>query len=348
MKYDPRKAGALRGCVVLAGALVLASCGTTDARDDGLANARAPLLDEVADFPVKIGDPYEVDGVTYTPRDVASYDEVGYASWYGEEMAGGSTANGERFVPDGISAAHKTLPLPSYVEVTALDTGRTILLRVNDRGPFAKDRLIDLSAGAARQLGIVDQGVTGVRVRKVNPNEQERALLRSGRPVVERSETPDSLLTILRTKLAELPRPAAPARPARNVAHGPATPIDPITGPAGSRSAAPAPNATSDGRFIVEGAGAARPRPAAVENSVGNNEIGGLPGTYFVQIAAFASKARADALAEKAGATVMSGSSGGIWRVRYGPYADKAAANEGLDRARRGGYRDAAVLRAER
>ena len=113
-------------------------------------------------------------------------------------------ANGEAFIPSAFTAAHKTLPLPSYVEVTALDTGRTILVRINDRGPFANDRLIDLSAGAARQLGITGQGVTGVRVRKVNPPEQERAALRSGRSVAERIATPESLLRVLNMKLCQI------------------------------------------------------------------------------------------------------------------------------------------------
>src|SRR3546814_5799298 len=115
-----------------------------------------------------IGDPYKIGGVTYTPIDVADYDEVGYAGRYGDDLAGKPTANGEDFDPAAISAAHKTLPLPSYVEVTALDTGRTILVRVNDRGPMANDRLIDLSPAAADQLGLKD-GVTGVRVRRVHP-----------------------------------------------------------------------------------------------------------------------------------------------------------------------------------
>src|SRR3546814_13875405 len=83
------------------------------------------------------------------------------------------------------SDLHKTLPLPSYVEVTALDTGRTILVRVNDRGPMVTDRLIGLSRGAAEQLGIAD-GVTAVRVRRTNPPAAERRLLRAGEPVRER------------------------------------------------------------------------------------------------------------------------------------------------------------------
>src|SRR3546814_10196370 len=83
------------------------------------------------------------------------------------------TANGEKFRPDGITAAHKTLPLPSYVEVTSLQTGRTILVRVNDRGPFARGRIIDLSKGAAEQLGIRAAGTAPVRVRVVDPRSEE-------------------------------------------------------------------------------------------------------------------------------------------------------------------------------
>ena len=149
-------------------ALVLSGCGSFDSKREGgpAANpAPAATLAGVSDVPVKIGDPYTIGGVTYTPADLPDYDDVGYASWYGEELAGQPTANGETFDPAAISAAHKTLPLPSYVEVTALDTGRTILVRVNDRGPMAGDRLIDLSRGAAEQLDLIGKGVGEVRVR---------------------------------------------------------------------------------------------------------------------------------------------------------------------------------------
>lgn len=88
----------------------------------------------VSDTPVVLGQPYQVDGKTYTPGDDPTYDDAGYASWYGAELAGRKTANGEMFNPNGVSAAHRTLPLPSYVEVTNLDNGKTILVRVNDRG----------------------------------------------------------------------------------------------------------------------------------------------------------------------------------------------------------------------
>ena len=127
----------MRRFAVLFLALSLAACG-----------GRA-----VTDVPVKIGRPYTVRGVTYVPAPAPGYDALGYAGWYGGE-SGNVTARGERFRAKAISGAHTTLPLPSYVEVTALDTGRTILLRVNDRGPFVRGRIIDLSRGAAELLGI--------------------------------------------------------------------------------------------------------------------------------------------------------------------------------------------------
>ncbi|WP_321323764.1 septal ring lytic transglycosylase RlpA family protein [uncultured Parasphingorhabdus sp.] len=292
----------------------------------------------VSDFPQKIGDPYKVGGMTYTPEDVQNYDEVGYASWYGEELSGNPTANGEAFNPQGISAAHKTLPLPSYVEVTALETGRTILVRINDRGPFANDRLIDLSHGAAKQLGIDQVGVAGVRVRKVNPNEQERAVLRMGAPAAERIATPDSLLMILRKNLAKLPKPATPVRQA-------AVPVKPAPGQVAPGAVTPAPaTGNRDGRFIIEGAG----RPVGAQQSVGNNYVGDLVGAYFVQIAAFSSKARADTLAKKVGAKVMPDGTRSIWRVRYGPYSSEGDAQTGLAQAQQRGYSGARILRGDK
>lgn len=135
----------------------------------------------VSDVPVRIGPPYAVRGVTYTPAADPRYDMLGYATWYGHE-SGSQVANGERFRPDGITAAHRTLPLPSYVEVTALDTGRRILVRVNDRGPFGESaRIIDLSKGAAQLLGVRAAGKAAVRVRVVEPEERDRQALREGR-----------------------------------------------------------------------------------------------------------------------------------------------------------------------
>lgn len=155
----------------------------------------------VSDTPVRVGKPYQIRGVTYTPADDPSYDQVGYASWYGEE-SGRQTANGEKFRHGSVAAAHTTLPLPAYVEVTALDTGKTILVRINDRGPFFAGRIIDLSPAAAAQLGIRRQGVAPVRVRRVSPTEQERARLRNGREAALRVPPSAAALGELRGRMA--------------------------------------------------------------------------------------------------------------------------------------------------
>lgn len=143
----------------------------------------------VPDSPVKIGRPYQVRGRTYVPADNPDYDEVGLASWYGPGQ-GGRTANGETFRQNRVGAAHKTLPLPSYVEVTALATGRRIIVRVNDRGPFVDGRIIDLSRGAAEELGMLRAGTARVRVRRVYPGEKVKRALRKGEAAEPLSSVP--------------------------------------------------------------------------------------------------------------------------------------------------------------
>lgn len=109
--------------------------------------------------------PYTIRGVRYFPKDDPDYDETGLASWYGEPFHGRATATGEIFDMNRVSAAHKTLPLPATVEVTNLENGRVLTMRVNDRGPFVHGRIIDLSRRAAQLLGFEKQGVARVRVR---------------------------------------------------------------------------------------------------------------------------------------------------------------------------------------
>jgi rare lipoprotein A len=321
MKSIGRKTGLMAGAMLL-----LAGCGSFGGEREGgptASPAPAQAANGVSDTPVKIGDSYTVGGTTYTPADIADYDDVGYASWYGEELAGRPTANGETFDPAAISAAHKTLPLPSYVEVTALDTGRTILVRVNDRGPMVGDRLIDLSRGAAEQLGLTD-GLSGVRVRRTNPPAAERAQLRGGRAVPERIATPDSLLSILRTKLKAMPTPKALA----TVPPVDAQPAPPIA----SAKAKP-----GDDRLAVEKAKpAAKPAPTA-------KPAPSVAGKYVVQVGAFSSESRAEAAAKSVGGSVSK--AGNLWRVRIGPFASDADARAALGKAKANGFRDAVVQR---
>ena len=113
----------------------------------------------------QVGKPYEVAGLVYTPREDPAYDRVGSASWYGELFHGRRTANGEIYDMDRLSAAHPTLPLPVYARVTNLNNGRSIVVRINDRGPYASDRIIDLSRRSAEALGYRTQGTATVRVK---------------------------------------------------------------------------------------------------------------------------------------------------------------------------------------
>jgi rare lipoprotein A len=331
MRYAIKNLGAV------ASLALLVSCGGFNGNKDGggleTASTIAPVQDGVSDEPIKVGSPFTVGSVTYTPQDVQAYDEVGYASYYGAELNGRPTANGEVFLPQGATAAHKTLAMPTYVEVTALDTGRTILVRVNDRGPFANDRLIDLSEGAARQLGITSQGVSGVRVRKVNPPEQERAVLRQGMTAAERIDTPEPLLKVLRDKLAKQPKPSAVARGS--------IPVPVRTMPGRASPSRTDPVGSSDGRFIREGGNAPRtatPPPKSPRVAISE-------GDYVVQVAAFSSRSRADALALKLGASVAPSADANIFRVRYGPYATQAEAERSLASARQRGYPQAKLYR---
>ena len=162
-----------------------------------LAGCAGPSHRLVSDTPVKIGRPYRVGQTLYTPADDSGYDEIGFASWYGPGQ-GHTTANGERFDPRRIGAAHRTLPLPSYVEVTMLTNGRRIIVRVNDRGPFRAGRIVDLSYGAAQLLGMARAGTARVRVRRVYPDEATRRALRSGRPAAPLPSVPEDVLAQLR------------------------------------------------------------------------------------------------------------------------------------------------------
>lgn len=165
-----------RGAIAMAAALIaLAGCAGGDRETGpptlaGVARSSAPSRPATPPGAVpgfKIGKPYQVNGIAYQPGFNWTYEEVGIASWYGSQFHGLATANGERFDMNTLSAAHRTLPLPSIVQVTNLENGRTIRVRVNDRGPFANDRILDLSRHGAQLLGFERKGTTRVRVKLI-------------------------------------------------------------------------------------------------------------------------------------------------------------------------------------
>jgi rare lipoprotein A len=158
------------GLVLLAGAS-LAACATVQPKyaTRGGAGARPDGRSSIGQGGTRIGAPYQVGGIWYVPREQPNYDQTGTASWYGDAFNMKATANGETFDMNAVSAAHTTLPLPSMVEVTNLDNGRKLKVRINDRGPFVGDRIIDLSHEAARELGYDRKGLAHVRVRYLGP-----------------------------------------------------------------------------------------------------------------------------------------------------------------------------------
>src|SRR5436853_1881344 len=153
------------------GALVLAHCSAANKLDSS-SRYSPKMIEDGEPVPkgggrYSVGQPYNINGRTYYPSENASYRAEGVASWYGPDFHGRQTANGEVYDMHSISAAHPTMPLPSYARVTNLDNGRSIAVRVNDRGPYARNRVIDLSIGAAKALDFYGHGLARVRIEYV-------------------------------------------------------------------------------------------------------------------------------------------------------------------------------------
>ena len=294
----------LVSCLGLGLALALSSCGGGSGKlvSAPLETVQGPA----ADYPVVLGAPFTVDGVLYTPADTLNYDEVGYAV---ADPAGG----------DAVSGESRTLPLPSYVEVTSLESGRTILVRLERRGPMTGGSLIGLSSGAMQQLGA--QMNTPVRVRRVNPPEQERAMLRRGERAPERMETPMSLVNVLRRKLPD-------ARD-QSVALAPKPEADAVPVDEG-QSAVPAP--------LVSPHMADNPKKDAPVPS-------NADGNFVVQAGSFSVEANAKKVASAIGGTIDQ--SGKYYRVRTGPFASRVEAKASLAKVMDAGYSGARIYSIE-
>ncbi len=305
----------------LAALTFLAACGGGGglARDLPPEPANGPA----ADYPMVVGAPFVVDGKTYTPVDTMNYDAVGYAGISSEDGA-------------AISGAHRTLPLPSYAEVTSLESGRTILVRLERRGPMTGSRLIDLSAGASAQLGITGQNRAAIRVRRVNPPEAERALLRASQTAPLRMDTPKSLLAVLTRKLDQQDGVVSPPpKIAPSPEPSPATAIAPVVVPPAKPNPKPKP------AEVI----APLPAPAAAPPAQANPKPAAKAGSQVVQVAVFSTRERAETASAKLGGQVSQ--SGQLWRVRTGPFAAGAQAAAALAKAKAAGYRDARIQRAD-
>lgn len=179
---------AMLGAVV--GILCLNACTTGTPELSGMSpQAQAKIIKDYGGI-YKVGNPYKVMGRWYYPKEDYNYKEEGMASWYGEDFNGKKTANGERYNMNTLTAAHRTLPLPSIVKVTNLQNGRSIVVRVNDRGPYVKERIIDLSKRGATLLGYMGQGTTKVRVEiMAKESKQLKEAMLTGNVSADAEET---------------------------------------------------------------------------------------------------------------------------------------------------------------
>ncbi len=310
--------GALQLILALLVAVTVAGCGSSSSskrgggyyKDDG-PDANPPSnLDAVPDAVPRIEPyapgnmrPYSVFGKQYVPDTTGKpYKMRGRASWYGKKFHGNSTANGERYDMYAMTAAHTTLPIPSYVRVTSMVNNRTVVLRVNDRGPFHSDRIIDLSYVAAYKLGLIGPGSGEVVIEKITHDDIRRGVAPSAPAApdmeiypIAQASAPSQIEDVLG------PRPAASAPAARPPA--PAT---------SSASSAPAPLPALPG-----------PAPTGIASEV------------FLQLGAFSQPGNAQALATRVqqhvnDQQVLTSADPGnaLYRVKVGPYPSRQAAVE--------------------
>jgi len=290
----------------------------------------------------KLGSPYKVAGRWYVPHENPNYVETGVASWYGDDFHGRKTANGEVFDANSLTAAHPTLPLPSYALVTNLDNGKSVLVRVNDRGPYVNDRIIDLSQASAKELGYLNHGRARVRVQyagraPLNGNDsRERQYLadqRSGRgdsypPVALASNRGDPTSTYRDGRQAY--RDAAPAyrdAPMPSAESQQWSPMGYRTSLTGKASQ-PAPSRYAErsietASFDEQRMSLTAP-PAAIRPFA--------PARTYVQVGLFRDRSNAERLRRELGslgpievAPVQDADGQLIYRVRMGPFSPDAA-----------------------
>jgi rare lipoprotein A len=231
------KSSPLRRALTVAGlglAVALAGCAETELLVHTAKWAKDHAT-PASEGRYKVGNPYQIKGVWYYPKVDWAYTETGIASWYGPGFHGKLTANGEIFDENAVSAAHRTLPMPSVVRVTNLDNGRSIVVRVNDRGPFAHGRIIDMSRRGAQLLGFERAGTAKVRVEILEAeSRQQQAAARGG-------------------IVAPPPDPNLPRAPAPTAAPSAPVQVATLNAPNGARAAttvvaSPAPVVTAPAR----------------------------------------------------------------------------------------------------
>ena len=331
-------AALVRATIVLA--LVAATAGCA-----GIGTSSAPQSGRAYN---KIGAPYMIKGVLYTPREQPGYDETGIASWYGPGFHGRKTANGETYNQNDITAAHATLPLPTNVRVTNLDNGRSLVVRVNDRGPFHDGRIIDLSARSAELLGFKGAGTARVRVQVLGPpTVPDFAIAKAEPPPVPMPAPPPPTQPVAKP---QEPKPSetvsiamAPIANPEGELFSVVSELRPIPDPPPKLTSAAMKRASeiaaAAAALLISPAAAAEAPPSPIAAA-----------GYYVQAGTFADSANADALYRSlkafGRAAIVPSESNGRWlyRVRIGPIASREEAGGILQDLMSRGITDAQVL----
>ena len=305
----------------------------------------------------KVGAAYQINGKWYYPKVDYGYDETGLASWYGEAFDGRATANGEIYDLNQLTAAHKTLPLPSVVEVTNQRNGRSLRLRVNDRGPYVDARIIDVSRRAAQLLGFEMAGTTPIRVRIVKDESIEvaEAAMRGQTGRVQLAAAPRSLAA----EASAVSRPAPPpaiiaAMPPQIAPPSQAEPLPPQQTPVAVAAASLPPQPASEPRrqwpSLIAQAHAEPLHPAPSPRALPAAIAVSASGRIFVQAGAFAVPENAQRvrarIAALGNAQVVSAEVNGaaLYRVRLGPVTNGAEADRLLSKVVGSGYPTARIV----
>ena len=287
----------------------------------------------------KVGKPYDINGREYVPAFDPNYDETGIASWYAGAFTGQPTGNGELYDPTQLTAAHRTLPMPSLVRVTNLDNGRALIVRVNDRGPYAANRILDCSRRCAQLLGFEKQGTAKVRVQILA--KESEALADAARRGQLATSVADAIETMPAQsgplEAAVVPEPAARERVVE------AAPLADNTG--GIQ--------VVDEKSVIKSETGLMPKgqdvggrflPAAVvhKEAVGKTKI-------YIQAGAFASQDNANKLRDRLqilGTQILPASVNGkdLYRVRIGPLPDVASADAQLAKVTQAGAPEAKIV----
>lgn len=301
----------------------------------------------------KVGAPYTINGITYSPEEDFGYDETGIASWYGPGFHARATANGEEFDQDQLTAAHKTLPMPCFVRVTNLDNGRKIVVRVNDRGPYAEGRIIDLSRASATALGFKNIGLARVRVEVMTDETRRMAdFMKSeqGNNRAYASRKPSRVQQTQQAMAAEA-GVIVPTAPPPAIAQESLTPVQ--AAPVRNEKIRNAKIQTASISRPDHVAAVSAPVPAVPDVSVTEGLADSDPGQkIFIQAGAFSNQANALRLKQRldqlgqVDIVPTQTANGSMYRVRVGPMQDEQAARSALEAAHAAGVNDARMVMA--